>query len=75
MTINTHDAITVDFGEVKTAPIECIEKYFQMMSSAYLQYSKATQNVLTLMIHLRKRSARFWLHFKSGLEQDFDDLQ
>ena len=40
------------FCEVKTAPTECKEKCFQMMSSAYLQ------NVLMLMIHLRKRPPR-----------------
>ena len=50
--------LTVDFGEVKRAPTECKEKFFQMMSSVYLHYSKAPQNVLILMIRLRKRSAR-----------------
>ena len=49
---------TEDFGEVKTAPTECKEKCFQMVSSAYLHYSEAPQNVLVLMTHLRKRSAR-----------------
>ena len=49
---------TVDFGEVKTADTECKEKCFQLMSSAYLHYNKAPQNVLVLMIHLRKRSGR-----------------
>ena len=38
-------SITVDFGEVKTSPTECKEKCFQMMSSAYLHFSKAPQNV------------------------------
>ena len=33
--------LTVDFGEVKTAPTECKEKCFQIMSFAYLHYSKA----------------------------------
>ena len=50
--------VTVDFGEVKTAPTECKEKYFQMTSSAYFCCSKAPQRVLMLVIHLRKRSAR-----------------
>ena len=50
--------ITVDLGEVKTAPTECKEKSFQMISSAYLLLSKAPLNVLMLMIHLRKRSVR-----------------
>ena len=50
--------ITVDFGEVKTPATECKEKCFQMMSSSYLHYSKAPQNVLMLMIHLKKRSLR-----------------
>ena len=49
---------TEDFGEVKTAPTECKEKCFQMVSSAYLHYSEAPQNVLMLMIHLRKRPGR-----------------
>ena len=49
---------TVDFGEVKTVPTQSKEKCSQMMSSAYLHYSKAPQNVLMLMIHLRKRSGR-----------------
>ena len=43
--------ITVDFGELKTAPTECKEKCFQMTSSAYLHYSNTPQNVLMLMIH------------------------
>ena len=43
--------VKVDFGEEKTAPTECQEKCFHMMSSAYLHYSKAPQNVL--MTHLR----------------------
>ena len=47
----------VDYSEVKTA-LECKEKCFQIISSAYRHYSKAPQNVLMLMIHLRKRSAR-----------------
>ena len=29
------------FGEVKTAPTECEEKCFEMMSPAYRRYSKA----------------------------------
>ena len=53
-----HFFITVDFGEVKTAPTESKEKCFQMKSSAYLYYGKAPQNMLMLMIHLKKRSAR-----------------
>ena len=48
--------IKVDFGEMKTTPTKCKEKFFQMMSSAYLHHSKAPQNVLMLMIHLRNRS-------------------
>ena len=44
--------LTEDFGEVKTAPTEYEEKYFQMISSAY---GKAPQDLLMLMIHLRKR--------------------
>ena len=36
----------VDFEEVKTAPTECKEKCFQMMSSSYLHCSKAPQNEL-----------------------------
>ena len=48
----------VNFGEVKTAPTECKEKCFQMTSTPYIHQSKAPQNVLMLMIHLRKRSAR-----------------
>ena len=48
--------LTVDFGEVKTAPTECKVKCFLMMSSAYFYYSKVPQNMLMLMIHLRKRS-------------------
>ena len=51
-------SIAIDFGVVKTAPTECKEKSFQMVSSAYLRSSKAPQNLLMLMIHLRKRSAR-----------------
>ena len=43
-----HLLITVDFGEVKTAPTEFKEKCFQMMSSAYRRCSKAPQNVLML---------------------------
>ena len=50
--------LTVDFGEVKRAPTECKEKFFQMMSSSYLHYWKAHENVLMLTIHLRKRSGR-----------------
>ena len=50
--------ITEGLGEMRTTPIECKEKCFQMMSSAYLPYSKAPQNVFMLMIHLRKRSGR-----------------
>ena len=49
---------TVDFGEVKTTTTECKKKFFEMMSHAYLHCSKAPQNKLMLMIHLRKRSAR-----------------
>ena len=37
--------LTVDFGEVKTAPTERKEKGFQIMLSAYFHYSKAPQNV------------------------------
>ena len=50
--------ITVDFGEVKTAPTytESKAKCLKMMSSAYLHYSEAHKNVL--LIHLRKRSGR-----------------
>ena len=48
-------AILLDLGEVKTAPTECQEKCFQMVPPAYLHYGKAPQNVLMLMIHLRKR--------------------
>ena len=48
---STRATFTVDFGEVKTALTECIEKCFQMTPSAYLHYTKAPQNVL--MIHLR----------------------
>ena len=54
----TYLIVTVDFGEVKTAPTECKEKCFQMMSPAYLHYSKAPKNVLMLMIHLRKMPGR-----------------
>ena len=50
--------VTVDFGEVKTAPTEFKEKSIQMTSSAYLHLGKAPKNVLMLMIHLRKRSVR-----------------
>ena len=39
-------------------PNKCKEKCFQMMSSAHLHNSKAPQNVMMLMIHLRKRQAR-----------------
>ena len=46
--------VTIDFGEVKICTTECKEKCFQMMSLAYLHYSKASQNFLMLMIHLRK---------------------
>ena len=53
-----HLKITVDFGELNTSPTECNEKWFQMMSFAYLHYGKAPQNMLMLMIHLKKRSAR-----------------
>ena len=35
--------LTVDFEEVKTAPTECKEKCFPMMSSAYLHNIKAPQ--------------------------------
>ena len=56
----SRSGFTVDIGEVKTAPSECKEKCFHMMSSAYLHYSKAPQNVL--MIHLRKRSARWAIY-------------
>ena len=55
-------SIRVDFGEVKTAPTESKEKCFQVTSSAYLHYSKAPHNVLTLMIHLRKSSARWVIY-------------
>ena len=58
MTFNCMVCLTIDFEEVKTVPTECKEKCFQMMAPAYLHYSKAPQNVLMLMIHLRKRSAR-----------------
>ena len=43
--------LAVDFGEEKTVPTECREKCLQMMSFA-------SQNVLMLMIHLSKKSAR-----------------
>ena len=44
------------FGEVKTAPTECKERCFQIMSSAYHHYNKKPHSVL--MDHLRKRLAR-----------------
>ena len=50
-------SITVDFGGVKTALTESKEKCSQMISP-YLYHCKAPQNVLMLMIHLRKRSDR-----------------
>ena len=50
--------VTVDSVEVQTAHFECKEKCFQMKSPAYLHYGKAPQNVLMLMIHLRKKSGR-----------------
>ena len=59
--LTVHAQVTVDLGEVKTAPTEYKEKCFQM---SYLpiftnnHYSKAPQNMLVLMIHLRKRSGR-----------------
>ena len=56
--ISATPVITVDFGELKTAPTECKETFFQIMSPAYHHCSKAPRNVLMLMIHLRKRSAR-----------------
>ena len=59
--ISLHHQLTLDFGEVKTAPTECKEKCFQMMLSAYLHYTKAPQNVL-MLIHLRKRSGRYVIH-------------
>ena len=40
-----------------------------MMSSAYLHYSKATQNVLMSSLPV------LWSHPRSGLEQDSDDQQ
>ena len=49
--------ITVDFGEVKIAATKCKVKCFQMMSSAYLHFSKAPQNVLMFMTNQNKRSA------------------
>ena len=42
---------SLDFGVVKTTLAECKEKCFKMMSA-----TQAPQNVLVLMIHLRKRS-------------------
>ena len=38
---NIFSDFTEDFGEVKSAPTENKEKCFQMISSAYLNYSKA----------------------------------
>ena len=37
--------ITVNFGDVKTAPTGCKEKCFQMMSPAYLHYIVKHLNV------------------------------
>ena len=56
--LSTRFQFTEDFREVKTAPTECKEKCFQMMSPAHLHYSKAPKNVLMLLIHLGKRSGR-----------------
>ena len=47
MQILVAKVIAVDFGGVKTAPIECEEKYFQMMSPAYLHYTLKINVILT----------------------------
>ena len=50
------------FWRSENSPYWMRRKRFQMMSSAYLHCSRAPQNVLVLMIHLRKRSGRWVLH-------------
>ena len=54
--------IIVDFGEMKTVVLECKEKCFKMMLSAYLPYciriSKCILVVVVVDDYQRKRSAK-----------------
>ena len=57
------------FVRSENSPYQMQRKMLSDESSTYLHYTKAPQNVLVLMIHLRKRSARWviWignLHWK-----------
>ena len=58
------------FGEVyysgfwrsENSPYWMQRRMFQMTSSSYLHHSRAPQNVLMLMIYIRKRSARWVIY-------------
>ena len=50
---------SVDFGEVKTAPTECKEKCFQMMSSAYLHYVQFSTSKCVDVYDLSKKEVSY----------------
>ena len=50
------------FWRSENSPYWMQRKMLSDESSAYLHYTKASQNVLVLMIHLRKRSGRWVIY-------------